>query len=103
VALASHYWPDAEMLFAHSEPIKGNEILGAWGEMTRSGIKNFSFSTTDIKGDADFIIETGNYEMKDDKNTLVDRGKYIVIWQQRDGVWKLYRDIGNTSMPATKH
>lgn len=103
VALASHYWPDAEMLFAHSEPIKGNEILGAWGEMTRTGVKDFSFSTTDIKGDADFIIETGNYEMKDDKKTLVDRGKYVVIWQQRDGVWKLYRDIGNTSMPATKH
>ena len=43
VALASHYWPDAEMLFAHSEPIKGSEILGAWGEMTRTGIKDFQF------------------------------------------------------------
>ncbi len=102
VALAAHYWPDAEMLFAHSEPIKGKEILPAWGEMTRMGVRDFTFETTDIKGDSDFIIETGNYEMKDEKKTLIDRGKYVVIWQQRNGEWKLYRDIGNTSMPVSK-
>ena len=102
VALASHYWPDAEILLANSETIKGKDILPAWGSMTRMGVKDFTFSTTDITGDNQFIIETGNYEMKDQKKTLVDKGKYVVIWQQRNGEWKLYRDIGNTSLPATK-
>ena len=68
--------------------------------MTRMGIKDFTFSTTDITGDDKFLIETGNYEMKDAKGTLVDKGKYVVIWEQRNGEWKLYRDIGNTSLPA---
>jgi ketosteroid isomerase-like protein len=99
-ALASHYWPDAEILLANSEAIKGNDILPAWGSMTRMGVKDFTFSTTDITGDNEFIIETGNYEMKDEKKTLVDKGKYVVVWQQRNGEWKLYRDIGNTSLPA---
>jgi len=102
VALASHYWPDAEILLSNSEPIKGNQILPTWGAMTRMGIKDFTFSTTDIKGDTEFLIETGNYEMKDEKKNLVDKGKYVVVWQQRNGEWKLYRDIGNTSLPASK-
>jgi ketosteroid isomerase-like protein len=102
VALASHYWPDAEILLSNSEAIKGNDILPAWGSMTRMGIKDFTFSTTDIKGDSEFLIETGNYEMKDEKKTLIDKGKYVVVWQQRNGEWKLYRDIGNTSLPASK-
>jgi ketosteroid isomerase-like protein len=102
VALASHYWPDAELLFANMEPIKGDAILPAWGSMTRMGVTDFTFSTTDISGDAEFIIETGQYEMKDAKHTLVDRGKYVVVWQKRNGEWKLFRDMGNTSLPAAK-
>ena len=35
VALAAHYSSDAELLFAHSEPIKGKDILSAWGSMVR--------------------------------------------------------------------
>jgi ketosteroid isomerase-like protein len=101
-ALASHYWPDAEILLSNSEAIKGNDILPAWGSMTHLGIKDFTFSTTDITGDTEFLIETGNYEMKDEKKTLIDKGKYVVVWQQRNGEWKLYRDIGNTSLPTSK-
>ena len=100
--LASHYWPDAELLLSNSEAIKGNDILPAWGAMTRMGIKEFTLSTTDIKGDSEFIIETGTYEMKDEKKTIVDKGKYVVVWQQRNGEWKLYRDIGNTSLAVSK-
>ena len=102
VALASYYWSDAEILLSNSEAIKGKDILPAWGSMTRMGIKDFTFSTTDIVGDSEFLIETGNYEMKDEKKTLVDKGKYVVVWQQRNGEWKLYRDIGNTSLPVSK-
>jgi ketosteroid isomerase-like protein len=102
VALAALYWPDAEILLSNMEPIKGDQILAAWGSMTRMGIPYFTFSTTDIRGDAQYMIETGNYEMKDAKQTLVDRGKYVVVYEQRNGVWKLIRDMGNTSLPAAK-
>jgi ketosteroid isomerase-like protein len=30
----------------------------------------------------------------------VDQGKYIVIWKQDGGQWKLHRDIFNSSLPA---
>lgn len=98
VSLASHYGPDAEMLFAKQEPIKGKDILSTWGSWIRDGIKNgtrnFIFTTTDLTGDANFLIETGTYEMKDEEKNVKDHGKYVVIWKQENGQWKLYRDIG---------
>ena len=46
------------------------------------------------------MVETGNYEMRAENNALVDKGKYVVVWKMVNGGWKLFRDIGNTSMPA---
>src|SRR5206468_656433 len=76
VALASHYWSNAELLLDNSEPVKGSDILNAWGSAIRMGIKEITFSTTDITVDSTFLIETGNYEMKDAKRSMVDKGKY---------------------------
>jgi len=102
VALGSHYWPDAELFFSNSEPIKGKEIISAWGSTIRMGLRDFTFTTTDITGDNNFLIETGAYEIKDKNKTLVDRGSYVVVWKQQNGEWKLYRDAGVTNMPASK-
>ena len=30
---------------------------------------------------------------------VADQGKYIVLWPQVDGAWKLHRDIFNSSLP----
>lgn len=102
VALAAYYWPDAELLLDNSEPLKGKDLVPVWGGMIRSGIREFTFTTTDIRGGAGYIIETGAYEMKDGLDKLVDRGKYVVVWENRNGEWRLIRDIGNTSLPAVK-
>ncbi len=98
-ALASHYSSDAEMLFPNHEPIKGKDILSTWGSYIRGGIKNSTrdlrFITSDLTGDIEFMIETGTYEMRDDKKTIQDKGRYVVVWKKENGQWKLYRDIGN--------
>ena len=99
-AVASNYWPDAELLMDNMEAVKGKDIVDAWGEAIRMGMKELALSTTDITGSPTFIIETGNYQMKDAKKALIDKGKYVVVWENRNGEWKIYRDIGSTSMPA---
>jgi ketosteroid isomerase-like protein len=86
----------------NSEAVKGKDILNAWGAAIRMGIKEMTFSTTDIRGNSVFLIETGNYQIKDAKKSLLDKGKYVVVWEKRNGEWKLYRDIGSTSMPVAK-
>jgi len=62
--------------------------------MIRSGTRNMTFTTTDLTGCDDFLIETGYYEIKQN-DSKVNKGKYVVVWKQQNGEWKLYRDIGN--------
>lgn len=101
VGLTNWYWPDAELLFSNEEPITGlDNIRHSWYGMMAYGFKSFTFKTTDIRGAGNLIVETGAYELKDSKDSLADRGKYIVVWENRDGSWKIIRDVGNTSLPA---
>ena len=99
---ASQYGPDAEILLEKSEPIKGKDILSFWGGVSRSETKDWTFTTTDLQGDENFLIETGNYEIKDGNKKLADRGKYVVVWKKQNGEWKLYRDIGASSPIESK-
>lgn len=99
VGLANHYHADAQFLLPNSEPIGKANIAAAMGGMLRMGIKDVKLTTTDLTGNDDMLLETGTYEMFADKNTSIDKGKFLVAWKKEDGKWKIYRDIINTSMP----
>jgi len=49
----------------------------------------------------DQIIEIGRYTLYGANDAQMDAGKYIVIWKQENGDWKLHRDIWNTNTPAS--
>jgi ketosteroid isomerase-like protein len=100
MSLAGHYSSDAELLMSNSEPIKAKDILSAWGSTVRTGLRDWKFTTTDLQGDSNFLIETGNYEIRDANKKLADRGNYVVIWKKENGEWKLFRDVG-VSGPVT--
>jgi ketosteroid isomerase-like protein len=94
IALASHYSTDAAILLPKSEPIKGKDILSAWGSMLRAGTEDISFQTIDLAGNNDFLIETGYITTKGSENTI-NKSKYLVVWKKQNGEWKLYRDMIN--------
>ena len=45
-------------------------------------------------------IEEGKYTLYAENEMVIDKGKYIVIWEQVEGKWLLDRDIWNTSNPV---
>ncbi len=47
-------------------------------------------------GNADFVVEEGTYNFPDGKGGSADKGKFIAIWKQENGKWKLFREIWNT-------
>jgi ketosteroid isomerase-like protein len=49
-------------------------------------------------GNEDMVIEEGTYNFPDGKGGSFDKGKFIAIWKQEDGIWKLYREIWNTDL-----
>lgn len=98
-ALAAHYAADGWLMFSGSEPLRGTEIASGWGQAIRSGMKELKINTVDLIGNAEMLAETGTFEVYGDNNKLLDKGKYVVIWRPENGGWKIYRDIGNSSMP----
>jgi ketosteroid isomerase-like protein len=49
-------------------------------------------------GNADWVVEDGTYSFPDGKGGFADKGKFIAIWKQENGKWKLYREIWNTDL-----
>ena len=97
---AANYSVDAQVLAPNSEPVKKGDIAPLWGSFIRMGVKEVKLMVDDISGNADILAETGRYEILVAENKTLDKGKYVVVWKPENGVWKMYRDIFNTSMPA---
>jgi ketosteroid isomerase-like protein len=55
-----------------------------------------------IYGNAELVVEDGTYNFPDGKGGSVDKGKFIALWKQEDGKWKLFREIWNTNLPLTR-
>ncbi|MBC7890229.1 MAG: DUF4440 domain-containing protein [Ferruginibacter sp.] len=65
----------------------------------KMGIRNVKLTTDEVTGGNEAVAETGSYEVFADKDQVIDKGKYIVIWKAENGKWKMHRDIWNTDMP----
>jgi len=66
-------------------------------EYLKSGIKAFTERTTDLYGDGDLLIDQGEYVVTYGPDNTVERGKYLNVWKQEDGTWKIHANIWNTS------
>lgn len=51
-----------------------------------------------IYGNEELVVEEGTYNFPDGKGGSFDKGKFIALWKQEDGQWKLYREIWNTDL-----
>lgn len=63
------------------------------------GIKDLKLTTEEVLGGPDAVSETGTYEMFADGGVSIDKGKFIVIWKQENGAWKMYKDEWNSDNP----
>jgi ketosteroid isomerase-like protein len=82
--------------------MEGNDIRSGWGSVMRSDYNDFTFTTVDLTGDENFLIETGTSELRDQNKNIVDKGSYVVVYKKENGVWKVYRDISVSNMPSAK-
>lgn len=49
-------------------------------------------------GNEELVIEDGTYSFPDGKGGFADKGKFLAIWKEEDGKWKLFREIWNTDL-----
>lgn len=102
VALAGHYTSDALLMPQNSEAVKKEGLVSAWAAFIRSGIKELRLTVQDVAGNNEMLTETGVYGLYGDNNKMLDQGKYVVVWKNENGEWKIFRDIFNTNLPLPK-
>jgi ketosteroid isomerase-like protein len=105
VEVADSYTTDAGLMPPHHPTINGRKnIINYFSKTMRNGLSDFDLKTVNVWGDSSILVEEGIYRLSDKKKVQLDKGKYIVLWKQEAGNWKMYRDIWTSDLPisATK-
>ena len=99
--VAALYTADAQLLPPNSEVITGQgPIAGFWRFVMGLGIKTVRLESSETTVGLEMAVEIGKYTLGDADGNAIDIGKYLVVWKNDGGGWKIQRDIWNTSMPA---
>jgi uncharacterized protein (TIGR02246 family) len=98
--LASMYTDAAMVLPPNGDVVRGRDaIRKLWQGALDSGVKQATLTTVEVEAHGDTAHEVGTFVMNGEGASVLDRGKYVVIWKREQGQWKLHRDIWNTSLP----
>ena len=100
--VAALYTADGQLLPAASDTIRGTAAIQKfWQGALDSGIAAITLTTVEVFEQGVTATEVGQYELRDKAGKVLDHGKYIVVWRQESGKWKLLRDMFSTSVPPT--
>lgn len=73
-----------------------NEIRVFWREPADTGIREATLDIVVVDRHEDAVIGVGQYTLTGTSGERIDEGRYIVIWKQERGQWKLHLDIWST-------
>lgn len=98
-AVAGMYSSAAKVMPPGSEAVEGkSKIQSFWESVFRAGITDAKLETIEVDLIGGYTaIETGKFVMYSNKD-VADRGKYLVVWRNEDGQWKLHRDVWNSNV-----
>lgn len=100
-AIARLYTEGAEVLPPNSPILKGRGAIHAfWQGAIDMGLKAAALTWLEIEDLGEKAVEIGSYELFLSGGVLLDEGKYMVVWKREGDVWRLHRDIWNTSQRA---
>ena len=99
-AIAALYTSGSQVLPPNSDVVNGTEAVREfWQGAMALGLTGARLDTVEVEAAGDTAIEVGRYRLMAGDNPA-DQGKYIVVWKNEGGRWKIHRDIWNTSKSA---
>ena len=99
IARVMSFYADDAVEMNDDEPMSvGKPAIEA--ALTKSMMKHkagstVTFETLDVFGSADQVTEVGKITVKDSTDKVISAGKYIGIFEKRDGKYVCIRDISN--------
>ncbi len=79
------------------------DITAFWQSAMDMGIKSAKLETKELHERGDLAVEIGQCTLTiqpEGAAAMTDVGKYIVVWKDDGGTWKLYADIWNSNGAA---
>jgi uncharacterized protein (TIGR02246 family) len=99
--MAAAYTESGQALPPNGEIASGRAALQRlWQGVIDMGVQGVTLETVELVGNGDMAYEVGRATLRGAGGQVLDRVKYIVVWQQEAGQWKWHRDIWNSS-PST--
>jgi uncharacterized protein (TIGR02246 family) len=97
-ALAAFYSDDAISMGSNKPMAMGKAAIRA--DIAASLAKRpkgatVTYDVMDVFGDENTVTEAGKFTVKDATGKVSSTGKYMAIWEKRDGKYICVRDIGN--------
>jgi ketosteroid isomerase-like protein len=100
-AIAALYTSIAEVLPPGIEAVRGREaIRKIFQAGMDAGQKELTLTTVEVEAHGDTAHEVGTWTAKGKDGTILDSGKYVVIWKYEGGRWRLHRHIWNSNTPS---
>lgn len=100
VNVSNCFTQDAKLLVPNQPAITGKDnIVHFFSNMMKKDIEDIDLHTSNIWGDSSILAEEGTYHASGKEKSLIDKGKYIVLWKTEAGNWKMYRDIWASDLP----
>jgi len=105
-AIGALYSADGAVLPPNGTKATGRAaVTEFWASALTAGIASAVLTTEEVfYAGGDTATEIGSAVLSAKDGSVVDEGKYIVLWKQEDGAWRLHRDIWNSNRapaPAT--
>ena len=95
------YTENAVLMPPNSYAVSGREgIVAVLQSFMDMGIASIKLETAEVEEHGGTAIEEGRYTLGTADGETADVGKYIVIWKNQDGTWKLHKDIFNSNQSA---
>jgi uncharacterized protein (TIGR02246 family) len=74
------------------------DIAGA----TKAGISNNVGTSEEVGVSGDLAWESNTFTATDKSGKTLDRGKYVTVFERRNGKWVIIRDIWNSDGPPAR-
>lgn len=96
----SMFAPDAKSFPPGAAAVTGLPALHAFTvDYIKSGVTEFREETTDFYGNAEYVVDAGTYVVTYGPTHVTERGKYLNVWTQVNGNWKIKSNMWNTDAP----
>ena len=98
--VAAFYADDAVLMPPNAPSMSTPAAISQfWGGMLAAPSVDLDLIPENVQGCGDLAVERGRYEVT---TPFRDSGKYVVVWRNTGGEWKIVTDIFNSSLAAAR-